>query len=103
MTVGEPGIQGPGVTGIQGWGVKTPKAAEVAAATWGLLSVVHMPNGMILVIETLSWMLPAGWFAIIIRFIGRMIILDGANPNEQVRSAPFTRFCAIGILLISPG
>jgi hypothetical protein len=33
MTVGEPGAQGVVVTGIQGMGVKTPIAAEVAAAT----------------------------------------------------------------------
>lgn len=35
-TVGEPGAQGVDVTGIQGMGVNTPIAAEVADATWGL-------------------------------------------------------------------
>ena len=34
MTVGDPGVQGDVVTGIQGCGVNTPKAADVAAATW---------------------------------------------------------------------
>jgi hypothetical protein len=33
MTVGAPGDQGAVVTGIQGWGVNTPNAADVAEAT----------------------------------------------------------------------
>ena len=32
-TVGEPGVQGVPVAGMQGWGVNTPNAAAVAAAT----------------------------------------------------------------------
>ena len=47
-TVGEPTTQGAGVTGTHGIGVNTPIAAAVAAATAGLLGVMHMPNGMIL-------------------------------------------------------
>ena len=47
-TVGEPGIQGLVVLGTQGWGVKTPIAAAVAAATWGLAMELHMPKGMML-------------------------------------------------------
>src|SRR5438270_12945776 len=35
-TVGEPGAHGAGVTGIQGTGVRIPRAAAVAAATAGL-------------------------------------------------------------------
>jgi hypothetical protein len=33
MTVGAPGDQGAVVTGMQGWGVNTPDAADVAEAT----------------------------------------------------------------------
>ncbi len=33
ITVGEPGVQGATVLGMQGWGVSTPDAADVAAAT----------------------------------------------------------------------
>jgi hypothetical protein len=33
VTVGEPGVHGATVLGMQGWGVKTPNAAAVAAAT----------------------------------------------------------------------
>lgn len=48
ITVGDPGTQGAGVTGIQGIGVNTPNAAAVAAATVGLANEVHMANGKIL-------------------------------------------------------
>lgn len=51
-TVGAPAIQGAGVLGMQGMGVKTPKAAAVAAATTGLAGDVHMPKGMILTMGT---------------------------------------------------
>jgi hypothetical protein len=44
-TVGDPGSQGAGVTGTQGMGVNTPKAAVVAAATVGLARLVHIPKG----------------------------------------------------------
>lgn len=47
VTVGEPGIQGAVVTGIQGIGVKTPNAAAVAEATVGFARDVHMPKGRI--------------------------------------------------------
>jgi hypothetical protein len=47
-TVGEPGDQGIIVIGMHGCGVSTPIAADVAAATCGLASELHMPNGAIL-------------------------------------------------------
>ena len=49
MTVGDPGAHGAGVFGMQGCGVNTPMAADVAAATWGFASEVHMPNGIMFV------------------------------------------------------
>lgn len=49
-TVGDPTIHGAGVTGTQGIGVSTPIAAAVAAATAGLVGVIHIPNGIILTI-----------------------------------------------------
>jgi hypothetical protein len=48
ITVAEPGVHGPGVTGVQGIGVKTPNAAAVAAATAGFAGDLHIPNGTIL-------------------------------------------------------
>ena len=45
-TFGAPGAHGRGVLGIHGIGVKTPMAADVAAATMGLAMDMHAPNGM---------------------------------------------------------
>jgi len=47
-TVGAPGIQGAIVMGIHGIGVKTPKAAAVAAITIGFAAQLHTPKGMTL-------------------------------------------------------
>jgi hypothetical protein len=52
MTVGDPGVQGADVTGMQGAGVCTHIAAEVAAATAGLDGVVHMPKGIMFFMGT---------------------------------------------------
>lgn len=51
-TVGLPGAQGAAVTGIQGIGVSTPRAAAVAAATMGLAGELHMPKGAIFIMGT---------------------------------------------------
>lgn len=45
MTVGDPGIHGDVVMGMQGIGVSTPIAAAVAEATMGFASDMHMANG----------------------------------------------------------
>jgi hypothetical protein len=50
ITVGEPGVQGATVLGMQGCGVRTPIAAEVAAATCGLASDIHIMKGLMLAI-----------------------------------------------------
>lgn len=47
VTIGFPGVQGAAVTGIHGTGVNTPNAAAVAAATIGLDTELHIPNGSI--------------------------------------------------------
>jgi hypothetical protein len=44
ITFGFSDIQGSGVTGIQGTGVGTPKAAAVAAINSGLMGEWHIPN-----------------------------------------------------------
>lgn len=59
-TVGEPGIQGEVVTGIQGIGVRTPSAAAVAAATMGLAMEEHIPKGNIFTMGILSIILAKG-------------------------------------------
>jgi len=55
-----PGVHGADVAGTQGMGVSTPEAAAVAAATAGLLGLVHIPKDMILVSGIVSRILAAG-------------------------------------------
>ena len=43
-TVGTPTTHVPGIAGVQGAGVNTPRAAEVAEMTAGLLGQEHMPK-----------------------------------------------------------
>lgn len=59
-TVEEPGAYGAVVTGMQGMGVKTPKAAAVADATDGFAIELHIAKGMIFSIGILSMMLAMG-------------------------------------------
>jgi ABC-type Co2+ transport system permease subunit len=62
VTFGEPGVQGAVTTGKQAAGVKTPSLAAVAAATAGLVIVLHSGKGGIF-------------------FIGaKSITVAGANP-----------------------
>jgi hypothetical protein len=49
-TVGAPVTQGAGITGRQGMGVSTPRAAAVAAATAGFAIELHIANGMMFTI-----------------------------------------------------
>src|SRR3981189_2989955 len=78
------------VIGIQGCGVNTPSAADVAAATCGLARLMHMPNGMMLTIEMWSMMLAAYWLPPITRLVGKTTRLDGVVPNEHISVALLT-------------
>ena len=102
MTVGEPGIHGAVVTGMHGWGVSTPMAAEVAAATCGLVIVVHIPKGIILTIGALSMVVAAGRLLALTRLAGKIVNELGATPNEQVSMAPFTKRIPIYTFLLTP-
>jgi len=86
-TVGEPGIQGAGITGVHGIGVKTPRAAAVADATAGFTIDVHTLNGRMFTKGTLSIMLAIGML-VDTRFLGRTIREEGAAPNEHCSEAP---------------
>src|SRR5690554_4479095 len=79
-TVGEPGAHGAAVTGIQGIGVNTPKAAAVAAATIGLAIELHIPNGVTFIMGLLSIILAIG-IDVIVRFKGRTLRTPGAAPK----------------------
>lgn len=86
-TVGEPGAQGAVRTGIQGIGVRTPKAAAVAAATIGFAGQLHMPNGIIFTIGLLSIMVANG-ILLTTLFTGSTFNTDGAAPKLQAHMAP---------------
>jgi len=88
-TVGQPGIQGAIVIGIQGIGVKTPKAAAVAAATIGFAILVHIPNGRILIKGLLSMILAHGVGASVLA-VGKTISVEGAAPKVHCVAAPIT-------------
>src|SRR3954451_9502949 len=83
ITVGEPGTQGPTVTGMHGIGVSTPSAAAVAAATIGLASDRHIPNGRMLTIGAESVIAANGRPPATIRFVGSTFNVPGAAPNEH--------------------
>jgi hypothetical protein len=85
-----PGTHGALVAGMQGCGVRTPSAADVAAATWGLAMLLHMPNGMMLVIGAKSWMFAAGWLLHTGRPAGTTTRLDGDVPKEHMSIALLT-------------
>jgi hypothetical protein len=75
---------------MQGCGVSTPSAAEVAAATCGLVGVVHMPKGMTFVKGALSMIVAAARLPAATPFAGNTFSVEGATPNVQVQVAPLT-------------
>ena len=69
------------MAGMQGIGVSTPIAAEVAEATVGLLGDWHMPKGRMLTIGAKSMMVAFGLFWIIGRNGTVTIKVEGVIPN----------------------
>jgi hypothetical protein len=96
-----PGFQGPKGTGIQGMGVNTPAAAEVAAATAGLAREVHIPKGAILVTGIKSMMVAAKVApAILGGPWGTTMRVLGAIPQGiHWRVAPIETCCGMVVLL----
>lgn len=85
-----PTFQGDVTTGMHGCGVNTPIAAAVAAATIGLLGVMHIPNGMMFFMGMKSMILAAGCMPDITRFSGVIINTEGATPKTQAKLAKLT-------------
>tara|TARA_B100000767_G_C19685391_1_gene501516 strand:- start:527 stop:868 length:342 start_codon:yes stop_codon:yes gene_type:complete len=83
-----PGDQGAGVTGVQGAGVFTPSAADVAAITAGLLIELHIANGAIFAPIILSIIVAAGMLVAITLTTGNTVNGAGATPIEHVNNAP---------------
>ena len=96
-TVGEPGAQGAGMTGIHGCGVRTPSAAAVAAATAGLARELHMPNGGIFTIGLLSMILASG-VCVSTQLAGNTINELGAAPKLHCMLAPIQTCIPIATL-----
>lgn len=86
-TVGDPGTHGAGITGMQGMGVSAPIAAAVAEATVGFAMELHMPNGMMFTIGTLSLMVATGIVDCTIE-VGSTLSVEGAAPNGHWSIAP---------------
>jgi hypothetical protein len=87
-TVGEPGVHGAVVAGTQAAGVKTPNFAAVAAATAGLVMVLHIPKGGIFTMGLLSMMVAMGRLDTMVRFSGSTINVPGATPKLHCIMAP---------------
>ena len=79
-TVGAPTAHGAVVTGVQGIGVKTPKAAAVAEATVGFDIELHMPKGRMFTPGLLSLIFAHGVMPLTL-FAGRTDKLLGATPK----------------------
>src|SRR3546814_12620263 len=87
-TVGAPGTHGDVVAGMQGIGVSTPIAAEVAEATVGFASEVHMPNGMTFSIGTVARIVAAGWLLDRVRLTVSTTSDTRPSAKLHIRSTP---------------
>lgn len=87
ITVGAPTVQGATVLGMQGIGVRTPKAAAVAAITVGLAIDWHIPNGKMLSMGLLSMIVAIG-FPDSTLLVGSTTRELGASPKEHFIIAP---------------
>lgn len=95
-----PGVHGATIAGMQGIGVSTPIAADVAEATVGLLSDWHIPKGMIFTIGAKSMIVAFGLFCIIGLSGTVTINEDGAIPKEHFSVAPIQTYFAILFLFL---
>jgi hypothetical protein len=88
MTVGFVGTQTPAGVGIQGPGVKTPKAAAVKAAVVGLARLMQTPKGATFKNGAISMQVPIGPAAPITIDAGKTVNAPGAAPNGHEVIAP---------------
>jgi hypothetical protein len=84
-TVGLPGAHGAESNGMQGIGVKTPRAAAVAAATCGLDGQLHIPKTGMFTNGLLSMIVARGVLLITL-FAGSTIKVPGAAPKEHCKT-----------------
>ena len=90
IVVGEVETHIPAITGIHGIGVKTPKAAAVAAATVGLASDIQTPNGKTFTNGLESIAFAAGILHPKTLLTGKTTREDGAAPKAHLHIAVHT-------------
>ena len=93
-----PVIQGDTVIGMQGMGVKTPKAAAVAAATVGFAILLHIPKVGMSAIGVKFMIVPTCIMAETMA-IGVAFNVAGAVPKVQLIMAVVTQTCGIALLI----
>jgi hypothetical protein len=100
-TVGDPGVHGAGMTGVQGIGVSTPSAAAVAVATAGLARLVHTAKGPMLTKGTVSVTVATGVDPATVP-AGRTFRVPGAAPKLHNVIAPLVTTTATTRLYLEP-
>jgi hypothetical protein len=100
-TVGDPGAQGAGVTGIHGKGVRTPPAAVVALRTAGFAGLEHMMKVGMFLTGMLSMIVAAGWEWVNTLFSGVTTSTPGASPKGHCKKAPLQTCIGIFFILIN--
>jgi hypothetical protein len=85
---------------MQGIGVRTPRAAAVAAATIGFAMFMHVPNGVIFMNGMWFIIVAIGIFFATTQSIGGTIKGVGAAPNTHLHNPE--RIAGIPIILFSP-
>jgi hypothetical protein len=91
--VTEPGAQAEVGVGMHACGVKTPWAATVAAATAGLIGLMHKPNGGIFTCGFISATVPNG--AVAPTNAAGTFNTDGDNPMEHWMADPAVTIAGI--------
>jgi len=87
--VGSPGAHGEMLDGMQGIGVRTPRAAAVAPATCGFAMLLHMPNGLMFAMGLLSMMFAGHCAAGFVGLSGTVTISSLVpRPIEHVNIEP---------------
>ena len=89
------------VAGMHGWGVSTPIAAAVAAATCGFAMLVHIPQGDMFTIGAESVITHTGFPSARTVWLLVELTLPGVVPNEHMHIAPVATISDISYLRVS--
>ncbi len=87
------------VAGMQGWGVSTPSAAAVAAATCGFARLEHIPQDVMFTIGAASVICSAGLPPAITVILFVDVSVAGVVPKVHMHDAPVTTIGTISFSL----